>query len=69
MGFASRLPTSNDPRPRQWRYGPQEPHDDVSALLNGLGFRCQGCKRVTMARFLSGGRCPECAESATPTED
>lgn len=60
MGYLSRLPNSNDPPSNSWDYGPQEPHDDVSVLLNGLGKRCSGCKRVTMNRCLTDGHCPVC---------
>jgi hypothetical protein len=60
MGFGSRLPTPNEPERATWRYGPVEPHDDFSALLNGLARRCAGCKRVTLNQYLADGSCPEC---------
>jgi len=61
MGYLSRLPTSNDPPRETWDYGPQEPLDDVAALLNGLAHRCKDCKRVTMKKHLTNtGYCPEC---------
>lgn len=59
MGFGSRLPTPNEPND-SWRYGPQEPHDDFSALLNGDAHKCRACKRVTLNKFLKDGLCPEC---------
>lgn len=63
MGYMSRLPTSNEPSGNEWPYGPQDPDDDFSALLNETGKRCCDCKRVTMNRFLEGCRCPECRRS------
>ncbi len=61
MGFLSRLPNPNEPEKDTWHYGPQEPHDDISAMLNGLAKRCKECKRVTMNKHLSiMGHCPEC---------
>lgn len=62
MGYASRLPTPNDPPGGEWIYGPQPPHDDFSALLNSIGRRCEVCRRVTMNKYLNTGRCPECSE-------
>lgn len=60
MGFASRLPNSNEPPREEWAYGPQEPHDDFSALVNALAKRCANCKRVTMNQHLKDDKCPEC---------
>jgi hypothetical protein len=63
MGHLSRKPDGNDPPRGEWAYGPREPHDDFSALLNGLARRCAACRRVTMLRYLSEGACPECREA------
>jgi hypothetical protein len=64
MGFGTRQPTPNTPPGDSWAYGPQVPHDDFSALLNDLGARCGGCKRVTLNRFLVVGQCPECSSGS-----
>lgn len=62
MGHLSRQPNSNEPEKAHWQYGPQEPHDDWSAMLNGLARRCMDCKKVTLNKHLSVmGLCPECS--------
>lgn len=68
MGYMSRQPNSNNPEGSSWNYGPQDPHDDFSALLNDLARRCVGCKRVAMKRYLNMvGMCPDCcAGTMTP---
>lgn len=61
MGYLSRQPTSNDPPRKSPRYGPQEPDDDFSALLNEKAARCRGiCKRVILKQHLVNGECPDC---------
>lgn len=60
MGFGTRTPTSNEQSIKFWPYGPQEPHDDTSILLNDLGKRCTKCKRVTINKYIKNGQCPDC---------
>jgi hypothetical protein len=68
MGFGTRTPTPNEPERGGWVYGPREPHDDFSALLNGIAARCRGCKRVTMRRYLHEGKCPPCLTREPSTD-
>jgi hypothetical protein len=64
MGYLSRQPSTNDAASMTWAYGPQDPHDDMSALLNDLARWCAGCGRVTLYHHLAERRCPECRAAA-----
>ena len=62
MGFASRLPNSNDP-PREpanpWT-GEDEIMDLFALKLAGKIVTCPGCLRPIHKQFLSDGVCPDC---------
>lgn len=63
MGFASRLPDSNDP-PRMTRKSrwleETEFLDEFALLLNGLAAHCQRCKQAVRKKHLRDGQCPDC---------
>jgi len=54
MGFASRLPTSNEALGQRLNpWGPLDDlRDDGSVLLAGEGKRCQKCRRVVLNEWL-----------------
>lgn len=66
MGYASRLPNSNDP-PRDRIPGnpwiqETEFMDSFALLLNGNARRCQACRRPARVQYLTEGFCPDCRE-------
>lgn len=42
--------------------------DSVCMMINGLGKRCQECKKPTFNRFLVDDKCPVCRGKAKPTD-
>lgn len=64
MGLFSRQPNPNEEENQlEFDYGPKFPHDNISALLNGVAKKCKNCQRVTLLKWLNQEQlCPICEQ-------